>query len=121
MTFDPPKLCYPVEEDDGYVIRIKTGEGSECFDFPLTPENAPTFYTAAVRSAGLLEEECEKDPEMIDLSDPKELRMAVVEQVNTYAESNGLTQDKFYDMCSALTKFVEEGAFPKPTKLTRVK
>lgn len=132
MSFKPPFLCYPVEESEGYVIRIKPEEeGEECFDFLLTPENSPTFYQAAVKAAGIVNSDGDEDVEdvnseddksdLIDLKDPYERRMAVIEQVNSYAESHGVPVPEFFNMCTALTEFVETGKFPKSTKLTRVK
>lgn len=121
MSFKPPFLCYPVEETEGYVIRIKPEEeGEECFDFALDFDNSTAFLKAALETLGAPETD-EDDSDLIDLRDPMERRMAVIEQVNTYAESHGIAADQFYSMCSALVQFVEEGTIPKPTKLTRVK
>jgi hypothetical protein len=112
---------YPVEEQDGFVIRFKpTQEEDDCFDYKVPQERTGEWFLALFKMAGI-------EPSMVEgeedtrFTPEEELRLSVVEQVTLYSADNLLNTEEFVGMCNVLARFVEEGIVPTKPNLKRIK
>ena len=119
MSFKEPFLLYPVEEEEGYVIRCKPLEDSEeCYDFKITPENAPSFFHATLSAAGIAPEAEEEEG---FLTPEEELRDRAVAHAAIYAQFYEVKEDQFIPLCNRIAEFIEEGKVPEKADIRSIK